>query len=560
MSTNTSSRPPLKPARGGKKDISKTVTATKNLRAISLSLVQKLRSAPQGLPSTDIANQLAKEAVKQVVGINAQISQSDLVAIEKNIRRRLYDSLKVLVSIGAIRRSFSDKMLHWQGVAHLFPSPATSSSSNSNQTSHSHSPSPPPSPQLRQLSASLCAIRQRLDEKAATLQQLLHHKLALERLCRRNGRNFHSVHPSLKIYMPFVLIRTPRHTDITLESTPDTQNMAFHFSGQFEIVNDAGVLDRLFCVEHPEQPQTPQQKPPIHAAQPTRTSRPLPPPTPPPPFPPPVSFPTGSASQWAPPPSEGATIRSPELSSPKRVRVLSSSPFPKFAQDEKTPLEFTPHSAPKRHRYRPRSALLDSNITTSPATLPADVRHATGPSPSHALGCKQEMRPSSSDVVHDALFAPFSACRSSIDEGVDVGSSALSPSASPVVPANAAPGSCGSPGVSERVLTLGTSPGWASLSTPEGRMSCRHRLHALEDHIDDEVDITPPRKQATSRLAPYYSALDDLGAKCFDSVGTGILSSPRSSPLVTPANWNFSSRMGMAVEGDSDPAARRLFT
>lgn len=253
-SSQTTTRPTLSSGSSSRRDISKTVSATKNLRAISLSLVQKLRCAPRGIPSTEIANQLAKEAVRQVVGTDTYVSSKELIAVEKNIRRRLYDSLKVLVSIGAIQRSRTNKMLHWQGVTHLLPPAFVQQQTSLVPTT---TPQLPMTEKVFQKQKDLMHVldktRSRLDQKAIMLQQLMQQKVALERLCKRNKKitaNRIIPHAS-KIFLPFVVVRTPYHTKINLTSTNDAHSMTFTFSENFEIVNDAGILDRLFCVDAP---------------------------------------------------------------------------------------------------------------------------------------------------------------------------------------------------------------------------------------------------------------------------------------------------------------------
>lgn len=632
MSASTSTRPSLKPSRNGKRDITKTVSATKNLRAISLSLVQKLRCAPQGIPSTDIANQLAKEAVKQVAGMNTHIAQSDLIAIEKNIRRRLYDSLKVLVSIGAIRRSFSDKMLHWQGIAHLLPpSPSSSSSQqhhNSTPFTHpsvSHHHPPSQSPQLRSLSLALHAIRKRLDQKAVILQQLLHHKLALESLCRRNCRNFHNVHPTSKIYMPFVLVRTPHKARISLQSTPDTHNMLFHFSTHFEIVNDAGILDRMFCVENPTVPKTPPSShpksnpssshhtqitpplslipKPLHPSlqtttlqhPPSSTSQPQLKPTHIQPHLQPRIKPkkepqsqlqsrqaqhqqqhsqpqtpvirctsssqlnSSSLSQQShqnhSTPSQGATDQHllDHPKSPKRVRLVTSSPFPKFADRHSLQPNLTPPSARKRRRRPPYNSYPSPSFSHHHHhSSVADLHNHQTPSPS--IFRKNHLPLSTEPNPH-----PIFEFTRPLDTSDPAG--ALSLSASPQVPTGPLSGSCGSPGVSDRVLTLGTSPGWVSFSTPDAfKPSCR-KSQLLQSHLDADIDITPRRKYPSSTLASYSPPFADITAKCLDpvSTGTGGITSPTTSPLMTPANWNSANRPTMSLDINPDNPARRLF-
>lgn len=568
MSATTSTRHTLKPSRTAKRDICKTMTATKNLRAISLSLVQKLRSAPGGIPSTDIANQLAKEAVKQVAGLDTHIPDSDLVAIEKNIRRRLYDSLKVLVSIGAIRRSFSDKMLHWQGIAHLLPPSSSPPTASSNPSMLSRTP--PRSPHLRALSTMLAAVRKRLDQKAVILQQLLHHKSALDTICRRNTHNCHTTNTTTtttncRIYMPFVLLRTAHHTHITLQTTPDAHNMRFTFSAHFELINDGAILDRLFCVQNPTAAQTPPPSYPKPDPSARRRSPSPPRYTQPYPRPNPQPNPHQSSSMLPPhpphpirsPPSEGATEPTPvtDPTSPHRVKLTSASPFPKFADRHNVHANRTPPTARKRRRRPAHNSYPSPSFPAHPSALHACNPHPRYQTPPSSQPCKLQSAPSLHTHPHpvfDFTRPPHPA------------TGPLSLSASPqLLPCHPHPPPA-SPPVSDRALALATSPPWLSFSTPEPCHASHRKSHLfLHSHLHHHGDISPhPTKFSSSRLAFHSPPFSDFNAKQFDPapIGNPVLTSPTISPLITPAGWNnLPSRSTLSLETNMDNAARRLF-
>lgn len=157
------------------------------------------------------------------------------MAVEKNIRRRLYDSLKVLVSIGAIRRTEKGKLLFWQGVSHLVPN---------RFWSVAHGPSVPQSDVINKCTK---AIRKRLVVKRSNLLTMRQQITAMERLLRRNRGTPH-VDEAEKIALPFVLIRTPQSTQINLDCTADAHTLSFDFSEDFVVVNDFSILDRIFLV------------------------------------------------------------------------------------------------------------------------------------------------------------------------------------------------------------------------------------------------------------------------------------------------------------------------
>lgn len=209
-------------------------SVSKNLRAISLSLVAKIR-AREEVTSTDISNELAREAVA-MVATGGKVTREELAAVEKNIRRRLYDSLKVLVSVGAIRRGRSSKTLTWNGVSHLVrPREIAGSAPSSTgadaeaitprrgrkranhhdaalSPSESHSESADALPTFRSakksaprarkrtrlmndVSIAVTAARRRIRAKAAELKLLTVQELALTSICARNSREPASKRP-----------------------------------------------------------------------------------------------------------------------------------------------------------------------------------------------------------------------------------------------------------------------------------------------------------------------------------------------------------------------------
>lgn len=286
-------------------------------------LVEKVRSTAFGISSTEIANQLVCDARRQIIGTLSLVSADDINAIEKNIRRRLYDSLKVLISIGAIHRSRKDKVLFWQGISHLVPSRFTTASS---------------SPRARLLNTTLCSLRKRLRCKTAHLHHAGQRLSAIAALHKRN-RLLPTRHQLQHIHMPFVLLRTPHTTDITLDATKDTRFMSFDLSDNFEIVNDFAILNRLFCVKVQAR-KRPSHLPPGHISDPQIPLVPIP------------AFRQAHAFANIPlvvdaaPPLQSSIIP-PEFNngkwtdedmsnrSPQRSRVPSVSPFAKFTSDVK---------------------------------------------------------------------------------------------------------------------------------------------------------------------------------------------------------------------------------
>lgn len=310
----------------------RALPVNKNLRAISLSLVAKVRTA-RAATSTAIANELAREAVAEV-GVG--VSDAELLAVEKNIRRRLYDSLKVLVSVGAISRESTGgaKVLVWNGVGHLLPGASGVGGGATGER--------------RRLRERVRERRGMVAEKRGALRELVGQETCLKALYARNiaaaaddertaesgGKNGddkggddkggddndsddkdggdkdgdgkdgdgkdgddkdgeskdagkgagkdagkdtsedageeggkeggkedvrqgvdndpaavdapEGLRQPSRIQLPFVLVRTPEETEINLQSTDDARRIFFDFSDYFQVVNDSGILERMF--------------------------------------------------------------------------------------------------------------------------------------------------------------------------------------------------------------------------------------------------------------------------------------------------------------------------
>lgn len=202
------------------------------------------------MTSTEIANELAQEAVAEIAAVN--VPPADVQAVEKNIRRRLYDSLKVLVSVGAISRSpDSNKLLVWNGVSHLVPGPGHPAY-DADLALKAGSASSPAANSCTSLRRSIKNAKEQISEKQELLGALQKQQKYLTALYERNSSRAEA-HPmpsatggSARISLPFVVVRTPPETEIELESSGDAHCMFFRFSESFQVVNDAGILERMF--------------------------------------------------------------------------------------------------------------------------------------------------------------------------------------------------------------------------------------------------------------------------------------------------------------------------
>lgn len=158
-----------------------------NLRWVSSQLATAVRTA-QVTTSTAIA---------QVLGNGGG----------KSVRRRLYDSLKVLQAAGAISRGRrGDKTVRWMGTSHL--------------SMHG-------SARIR--------VEMKRNRRDALISRLL--------LAKRNQR----VEPTTdgKIKLPFVVVRTLPNARIALTGSTDASSLVFRLDSYFEVLNDAALIARI---------------------------------------------------------------------------------------------------------------------------------------------------------------------------------------------------------------------------------------------------------------------------------------------------------------------------
>ncbi len=165
-------------------------------------------------------NEVADELVKE-------FSHPDYAAEqlfdEKNIRRRVYDALNVLMAMNIITKEKKD--ITWRGL------PASADAD------------------MELLRAQKLRARQSCDSKHAHLAELVEQHAALEALLTRNAKarlQGTGAPPGARIALPFILVQTRPGTAVEVAMSEDKQLVHFDFnSSPFEIRDDAFVLGRL---------------------------------------------------------------------------------------------------------------------------------------------------------------------------------------------------------------------------------------------------------------------------------------------------------------------------
>ncbi|KAF7840272.1 transcription factor-like protein DPB isoform X1 [Senna tora] len=208
----------------------------RGLRQFSMKVCEKVESKGR-----TTYNEVADELVAEFADPGNSISSPDQQQYdEKNIRRRVYDALNVLMAMDIISKD--KKEIQWKGL------PRTSLND------------------IEELKTERLGLKNRIEKKAAYLQELeeqclFAHSLSysikyigLQNLIQRNEQLYSSGNaPSGGVALPFILVQTRPHATVEVEISEDMQLVHFDFnSTPFELHDDNYVLKAMkFC-------QTPQ--------------------------------------------------------------------------------------------------------------------------------------------------------------------------------------------------------------------------------------------------------------------------------------------------------------
>lgn len=154
-------------------------------------------------------NEVADDLVQQ---IGLELGKCD----HKNIRRRVYDALNVLMAIDIIRKE--KKEIRWLGLP--------------NETVDD----------LRELEIEKAALQERIGEKSRNLKEILRRCISLKNLIDRNSETNLIVNTSNKLSLPFILISSARDCHVHCEMLEDRTQYFFEFNTSFQINEDIELM------------------------------------------------------------------------------------------------------------------------------------------------------------------------------------------------------------------------------------------------------------------------------------------------------------------------------
>lgn len=178
--------------------------ADKGLRHFSAKVCAKVEE--KGVTTY---NEVADELVRE---IGLEMGKCD----HKNIRRRVYDALNVLMAIDIIRKE--KKEIRWLGL----PNEAADD--------------------LRALEEERQLLQERISEKSKNLREILRRCISLKNLIDRNAELPSPLAPGDKLPLPFILISAARDCHVHCEMLEDRTQYFFEFNTSFQINEDIELM------------------------------------------------------------------------------------------------------------------------------------------------------------------------------------------------------------------------------------------------------------------------------------------------------------------------------
>ncbi|MEE6470582.1 hypothetical protein FKM82_009007 [Ascaphus truei] len=191
----------------------------KGLRHFSMKVCEKVQKK-----GTTSYNEVADELVAEFSTADSHISPNESQAYDqKNIRRRVYDALNVLMAMNIISKE--KKEIKWIGLP-----------TNSAQ-------------ECQNLEVERQRRLERIKQKQSQLQELILQQIAFKNLVQRNRQTELQAHrppPSNSvIHLPFIIVNTSKKTVIDCSISNDKFEYLFNFDNTFEIHDDIEVLKRM---------------------------------------------------------------------------------------------------------------------------------------------------------------------------------------------------------------------------------------------------------------------------------------------------------------------------
>lgn len=204
---------------------------SKGLKHFSMKVCEKVKSK-----GTTTYNEVADELVAEFSSdpsiarqsfngqsISALAADGSEPFDQKNIRRRVYDALNVLMAINVISKE--KKEIKWIGLP-----------TNAAQ-------------ECLYLADEKEKLNEMINEKRKQVRSLLLQQIAYKKLVERNKANQQTLNPNAIIKLPFIIITTDKRTVIDCSISDDRSQYVFNLDNAFNLHDDVEVLRRMNLIE-----------------------------------------------------------------------------------------------------------------------------------------------------------------------------------------------------------------------------------------------------------------------------------------------------------------------
>jgi hypothetical protein len=169
----------------------------KGLRHFSMKVCEKVESK-----GTTSYNEVADELVAE---LKDGTMEDGICYDEKNIRRRVYDAINVLMALDIIAKE--KKAIIWRG----FPTSRSAAQ------------------QAQRLQGEQYALLGELGRKASYLSELVEQQKALKHLLERNSHNPDAAAGGTALHLPFILVQSKPDATVEVQISKDMQDVQFNF-------------------------------------------------------------------------------------------------------------------------------------------------------------------------------------------------------------------------------------------------------------------------------------------------------------------------------------------
>ena len=189
----------------------------------------------------EIIKQSGKTTYKAISDqIVNEISEKSLKD-EKNIRRRIYDSLNVMKSMKLFNRDKNTKTIMWNYGQEFDPLDELEDKNEFNEKNKENKID----------SGDIATLKKEIKEKSNKLELLRMELIGLKNVLERNARENDKIPEEQKLYFPFIVIEFPANKDPKINVALNDNKTKAHF-GFDEVISMYGDLDAVSKIgNHP---------------------------------------------------------------------------------------------------------------------------------------------------------------------------------------------------------------------------------------------------------------------------------------------------------------------